>query len=389
MDGFAKITVVIPTRERCDTLYWALRTVLRQDYPNFEVLVSDNASADRTEQVVRDAGDPRVRYVNTGRRVGMALNYEFALSHVHDGWVTILGDDDGLLPGALAYANRVIQESGCEVMGSRVCQYYWPGLRAPDAPPVLSVPLTDGWEVREFVPWAREVMEGRCYHGELPMLYSGGFASVDLVRRARDESGRFYRSLFPDVYSGLVLGWLAGRYASLDRALSIAGASPHSTGFSQFGDTGRASIARFYAEENIPVHATLDEGRVASLPLAYYECYLQGQPVFGDFLGLTLHDQMVHAIQDARGDEEEDEYMRRVARRNGLDFDALAAEAHADAGAVERRRVRDESAMRDVRLVRGAYGARNVLEAVHVAAAIFGEHAEKAQNAETAASASA
>jgi glycosyltransferase involved in cell wall biosynthesis len=385
MDGFAKITVVIPTRERCDTLYWALRTVLRQDYPNFEVLVSDNASADGTEQVVRDAADPRVRYVNTGRRVGMALNYEFALSHVHDGWVTILGDDDALLPGALAYANGVIQESGCQLMMSRLCQYYWPGLRTPDAPPVLSVPLTDGYEVRASEPWIRDVMEGRAYHGELPMLYCGGFASVELIARARDEKGRFYRSLFPDVYSGIVLGWLAGRYAALDRAISVAGASPHSTGFSQFADTGRESIARFYAEENIPVHPLLDEGRVASLPLAYYECYLQGVPVHGDFLRLNLRDQVVLAIQDARGDEEEDEYLRRVARRNGLDFDALAAQAAADAGGEERRRVRHEATVRAMRLARGAYGARNVLEAACVASAIYGEHAESAAGVGSAA----
>ena len=31
----------------------------------------------------------------------MSHNWEFALGFVPDGWVTIIGDDDALLPGAL------------------------------------------------------------------------------------------------------------------------------------------------------------------------------------------------------------------------------------------------------------------------------------------------
>src|SRR5438034_11015688 len=102
-----KFTVIIPTRERADTLGPCLRTVVHQNYDNLEILVSDNLSQDRTEQVVRGIGDSRVKYINTGRRVGMSANFEFALSHSKDGWVTYLGCDDRLLPNALDYADKV------------------------------------------------------------------------------------------------------------------------------------------------------------------------------------------------------------------------------------------------------------------------------------------
>ena len=60
-----KITVIIPTRERCDVLESSLRTVTSQDYDNLEIIVSDNCSTDDTEGVVRRANDQRIRYVRT------------------------------------------------------------------------------------------------------------------------------------------------------------------------------------------------------------------------------------------------------------------------------------------------------------------------------------
>ena len=89
-----KVTVILPTRERGDALESALRTVTEQRYENLEIVVSDNCSHDRTGEIARSTGDRRVRYLNTGRRLSMSHNWEFALSHVTGGagWVTIIGD---------------------------------------------------------------------------------------------------------------------------------------------------------------------------------------------------------------------------------------------------------------------------------------------------------
>ena len=75
-------TVVIPTRERCDTLEHTLRTCVMQEYTNLEIIVSDNYSQDHTREVVEYFKDSRIRYINTGKRISMSDNYEFALSHV-------------------------------------------------------------------------------------------------------------------------------------------------------------------------------------------------------------------------------------------------------------------------------------------------------------------
>ena len=59
------ITVVICTRDRIDHLRGALASVLAVEYPDFEVVVVDNASpTDATQTYVRALNDPRVRVVS-------------------------------------------------------------------------------------------------------------------------------------------------------------------------------------------------------------------------------------------------------------------------------------------------------------------------------------
>ena len=117
-----EISVVSPTREHCDVLEKSLRTVTAQDYGNLDIVISDNFSTDETEDVVRSANDARVRYINTGQRLSMSHNWEFALSNVDDsGWATIIGDDDGLLPGSIEKVAEIIQSAGVPAVRSSVC----------------------------------------------------------------------------------------------------------------------------------------------------------------------------------------------------------------------------------------------------------------------------
>jgi len=183
-------TIIVPTRERSDTLLHTLANVLSHDYPNFQVLVSDNASKDDTRQLVLALNDARIRYINTESRVSMGENWEFALSHVETGWVTILGDDDGLLPGALRKVSEIISETGTKAIRSNGCSYTWPGLTG-SVYGRLRISLKTGYVCRDSQRALQEVMDGRRPYEELPMLYNGGFVSIDLVNQAKQVTESF------------------------------------------------------------------------------------------------------------------------------------------------------------------------------------------------------
>lgn len=62
----------------------AVRSILDQTYPHFELIISDNASTDRTPEICRDLAleDDRITYSENTRNIGAAGNYNklFAMS---------------------------------------------------------------------------------------------------------------------------------------------------------------------------------------------------------------------------------------------------------------------------------------------------------------------
>ena len=61
---YNKFTILIPTRERADTLEYTIRTCLNQTYGNLEIIVSDNFSQDNTQHIVKQFNDNRLKYIN-------------------------------------------------------------------------------------------------------------------------------------------------------------------------------------------------------------------------------------------------------------------------------------------------------------------------------------
>lgn len=94
------ITTVIPTYRRPQLLVRAIRSVLRQTVADFQVIVYDNASGDETAAVVAAlaADDGRIHYRARDRNIGGPANFFHALSETTTELVSVLCDDDVLLP---------------------------------------------------------------------------------------------------------------------------------------------------------------------------------------------------------------------------------------------------------------------------------------------------
>jgi glycosyltransferase involved in cell wall biosynthesis len=91
-----KVSILIPTYNRAGYLPQAIESSLAQNYPDIEVIVSDNASADETGDIVRKyAGDPRFRYYRNSRNIGMAPNWQKLVCEYATGdWFILISDDD-------------------------------------------------------------------------------------------------------------------------------------------------------------------------------------------------------------------------------------------------------------------------------------------------------
>ncbi len=88
-------SIIIPTRNRADLLEKAIRSVQVQSYPNWELLVIDDASTDQTTEVVANFNDLRIRYLYQQKSErSMARNK--GIENARGNYICFLDDDDFL-----------------------------------------------------------------------------------------------------------------------------------------------------------------------------------------------------------------------------------------------------------------------------------------------------
>ena len=276
IDNRPKFTVIIPTRERADTLQYCLKTVVAQDYDNLEILVSDNFSSDDTEDLVRSFKDPRIVYKNTGKRVSMSHNWEFALSHIKSGWVTILGDDDGLFPGAVSDLMAIVADNEpVDAITWPSVEYGWPICQNQNLQNTMVIPLVDGVEKRRAVDILSDVINFRRPYNELPFIYKG-LVKTEVVKKLRAVSGgTIFHSMIPDIYFSISSCTVIEHYLYSFRPYTVNGASSHSNGVASLsGPEGKEAEQMFLAEE-ISLHAMLPY--CPSIPILVTESLLQAK----------------------------------------------------------------------------------------------------------------
>lgn len=319
-----KFTVIIPTRERCDVLKSALKTCTAQEYDNLEIIVSDNASLDKTREVVNSFGDKRIRYINTGKRVSMADNWEFALSHVSDGFVTYIGDDDGLLPGSLEELNGVINQTGCEAISCKAAIYFWPDYIEEAKRNALTISLRSSLVKHNSRKLLLSVVNFRRNYDELPSLYRG-FVSYKAIKKVMQESGRFFHSMIPDVYSGIALASILESHYYSFKPYAISGASSYSHGASYANITkDNQMYKKFFSENNLPVHGKMVIA--PSSPIFAAESILQAQDHIPSarYFRLDIRECIKAAVREAVYFPEEKyklvlEAVREIARLNQVE----------------------------------------------------------------------
>ncbi len=243
-----KFSIVIPTRNRCATLRSTLETCVAQDYDSAEIIVSDNHSDDGTRDVVGSFSDPRIKYVNPGKRVSMSENWEHGLSHVTGEFVTFLGDDDGLMPQALRDIAHVLERNGMSALTWLKAEYCWPNHVIEHYRNYLQIPLQTHLIRYETSRILRDVSRLWLPYNRTPTLYNS-FVSMSLIRRIMQEGKPFFRCIIPDVYSGIVILSATDAYLYSVRPFSVNGASAASIGTSQFHRASDKSVAQTFIDE--------------------------------------------------------------------------------------------------------------------------------------------
>jgi hypothetical protein len=94
--GRPRITIGMPVYNGEPFLPQALDSLLAQDYPHFELILSDNASTDRTEAICREyqSRDQRIRYIRHAENRGSPWNFAFVAREAQGDYFAWAAHDD-------------------------------------------------------------------------------------------------------------------------------------------------------------------------------------------------------------------------------------------------------------------------------------------------------
>lgn len=222
-----RFSVVIPTRERADTLYFALRACLEQDFDDYEIVVCDNCSSPATRQVVEEIGSPKIIYHRAPEILCMRDNWNLAYSLTRGEYITYIGDDDSLMPFAFSTLHGLFASQNVKAIRWDAAIYSWPNIARDDLANHLQIPLTRKVERIDGRKAMEEVLAGRAPATLLPNIYHGCVAR-EVLEQIRATTGKVFESFHCDTYSSFAVAYLAKEHLSLSAPLSISGFSASS-----------------------------------------------------------------------------------------------------------------------------------------------------------------
>ena len=112
MSGRIKFSIAIPAY-KTKYLGEGIRSCLKQEYDNFEVVIVDDCSPEDVYSVVSRFSDQRIRYFRNKENCGavnVVDNWNICLSYCTGDYIICMGDDDKLLPCCLSEYVKLIEK---------------------------------------------------------------------------------------------------------------------------------------------------------------------------------------------------------------------------------------------------------------------------------------
>ena len=226
------LSILIPSYQGESVVRAAIESALIQKDHEIEVILSLDGELN-VDLYSNLYPDKRLQVFGHQNRLGMLGNYKFLLSKARGEWITIIGQDDALLPFATkSLRNSVKLFPRAEILTSRRAYMFWPN--PVDRNPLFRfiVPLSKAkLRLKNTTRILRKIERGFVEYSEGPQLYTGSFVKRSLVESISSLTcDEFYSYPIPDVSSSVNLLTSTESYVYSKQPLFLIGTSTLSTG---------------------------------------------------------------------------------------------------------------------------------------------------------------
>ena len=101
MEDFGLVSIVMPSYNCEQYIEASIKSVISQSYKNWELLIVDDHSTDRTVDIIRSFKNERIKLFRNEVNSGAAISRNLALREAKGKWIAFLDSDDLWLPTKL------------------------------------------------------------------------------------------------------------------------------------------------------------------------------------------------------------------------------------------------------------------------------------------------
>ncbi len=319
-------SIIIPTRNRYETLQYAIRTVLGQDFQSFELIIADNSDPENSgpdSKIDEYLKDGRVKYYRPEAVLPMSDNWEFAISKSSGEFVIIFGDDDGLVAGSLTAIHHIIKKTGTQLVSWSRVEYSWPDSLPKQYANITVIPYKAGTGLVNSKKYIKDIIRFKADYRTLPMFYNSA-VNKGLIALLKEKTGRVFSASSPDIYTGYAFAHLMKEYITVGYPLSINGVSAKSNGAAHLNadESVKADYWNLMKKSGIKWPKSLPE--LYEPYLAIVEPFIQLANFFPELNGYISRKEIYTIVVDRlEGLDEED-----IRKKMGKILDSAKEDRH-------------------------------------------------------------
>lgn len=206
MSNKPKITIITPAYNAEKYIEEAIRSVQNQSFTDYEHIIIDDGSTDKTASIVKDFAreDHRIVYLKQ-KNQGPSIARNMGIDHATGGYITFLDADDLYAPETLAVASKKMFEGSPDIIFYDFV-YYHGGDHAGPVPHKI--------DLESGLIYTKQDLADKIFN-VFPILTCNKFINHDVLRHAKVQFNKKYVR-YEDVDFSIRITLAAKTYAYAD-----------------------------------------------------------------------------------------------------------------------------------------------------------------------------
>ena len=280
-----KFSIMLPCHNGMPYIKTAVDLILRQNYDDFELIISDDHSTDGTSEYIDSLSDfSHVKILHCPTRESMSEHWEYAQSFASGDWQIFVGQDDGLQGYFFELAEKLVfiaEAKKLAIIMSERAYYFWHGCENAYGTSLLDYSAENTIKILNSKKELKKALyKTKISYMDLPSMYTTSLFSKHFIDSIKQKNGGHLFITHPqDANLAAYACLLTNRYLKSYIPLGWVGTSSSSAGLAIIElCNNETALGKEYfdtiKQSPLPYHKLAYDFRIPSLNLYFWNALL-------------------------------------------------------------------------------------------------------------------